>query len=273
MSTRMRDAMGQRFKELRHEPTEKRVRAVLGDETIVDTTDAVLVWEPRRITPTYAVPAADLRASVTPAGPVTPGGPGLLHPGIPFSVHSTPGAAVSISAGGVERPEAGFRPDDPDLRDYVVLDFDAMDQWLEEDEELHGHPRDPYHRVDARASSRHVRIEDGGVLLAETTRPVLVFETNLPVRFYLPREDVVADLTPSDQLTYCPYKGQASYWSTASRPNVVWSYQQPLPDARPIAGLVAFWDDVLDVSVDGKLRERPGGAIVRSMREEFGVES
>ncbi|MEV0715416.1 DUF427 domain-containing protein, partial [Asanoa sp. NPDC050611] len=83
----------------------------------------------------------------------------------------------------------------------------------------------------------------------------------------------VADLTPSDQLTYCPYKGQASYWSTESRPNVVWSYQRPLPDAGPIAGLVAFYDDILDVTVDGKLRDRPGGAIVRSLREEFGVES
>ncbi len=271
MSTRMRDAMGQRFKELRHEPTEKRVRATLGGETIVDTTDAVLVWEPRRIVPTYAVPATDLRAELTSAGEVTAGGPGFLHPGIPFTVHSTDGSALTISAGGQTRAEAGFRPDDPELRDYVVLDFDAMDQWFEEDEEIHAHPRDPYHRVDARASSRRVRIEDGGTLLAETTRAVLVFETSLPVRFYLPREDVVAELTPSDQVSYCPYKGQASYWSTGERSNVVWSYLDPLPDANPIAGLVAFYDDLLDVTVDGKLRDRPGGAAVRSLREEFGV--
>jgi uncharacterized protein (DUF427 family) len=273
MSMRMRDAMGRLFKELRHEPTEKRVRAVLGGETIVDTTDAVLVWEPRRIVPTYAVPAADLRAELTDAGEVTPGGPGLLHPGIPFTTHSTAGAAIDVAFGGERRAGAGFRPADPDLRDHVLLDFDAMDQWFEEDEEVHGHPRDPYHRVDSRTSTRHVRIEDGGVLLAETSRPTLVFETNLPVRFYLPMEDVVADLTPSDQVTYCPYKGQASYWSTEGRPNVVWSYERPLPDAGPIAGLVSFYDDILDVTVDGKLRDRPGGAIVRSLREEFGVES
>ncbi|HTF12594.1 MAG TPA: DUF427 domain-containing protein [Asanoa sp.] len=271
MSTRMRDAMGQRFKELRHEPTEKRVRATLGGQTIVDTTNAVLVWEPRRIVPTYAVPAADLRAALSSAGSIEPGGPGFLHPGIPFSVHSTAGEALDVSAGGQTRDQAAFRPADADLRDYVVLDFDAMDQWFEEDEQVHAHPRDPYHRVDARASSRQVRIEDGGTLLAETTRPVLVFETNLPVRFYLPREDVVAELTPSDQLSYCPYKGQASYWSTDARANVVWSYPEPLPDAAELAGLVAFYDDLLDVTVDGKLRDRPGGAVVRSLRGEFGV--
>ncbi|GIF76568.1 DUF427 domain-containing protein [Asanoa siamensis] len=273
MSTRMRDAMGQQFKALRHEPTEKRVRAVLGGVTVVDTTDAVLVWEPRRIVPTYAVPLADVRADLTPAGDVTAGGPGFLHPGIPFTVHSTDGEALTVSASGDVRAEAAFRPADADLHDHVLLDFDAMDHWFEEDEEIHGHPRDPYHRVDARASSRHVRIEDGGVLLAETSRPVLVYETNLPVRFYLPREDVVADLTDSDQVTYCPYKGQASYWSTSERSNVVWSYQRPLPDALPIKGLVAFYDDILDVTVDGKLRDRPGGAVVRSMREEFNVDS
>jgi uncharacterized protein (DUF427 family) len=271
MSTRMRDAMGQHFKELRHEPTEKRVRATLGGQTIVDTTDAVLVWEPRRIVPTYAVPAADLRAELSSAGDVPPGGPGFLHPGIPFSVHSTAGEAFDVSAGGQTRERAAFRPADADLRDHVVLDFDALDQWFEEDEQIHAHPRDPYHRVDARASSRHVRIEDGGKLLADTIRPVLVFETNLPARFYLPREDVVAELTPSDQVSYCPYKGQASYWSTDDRANVVWSYQDPLPDAAGIGGLVAFYDDLLDVTVDGKLRDRPGGAVVRSLREEFGV--
>ncbi|GIF66436.1 hypothetical protein Ais01nite_44710 [Asanoa ishikariensis] len=270
MSTRMRDAMAQRFKELRHEPTEKRVRVALGGETIVDTTDAVLVWEPRRIVPTYAVPVADLRASTTAGDEVMPGGPGFLHPGIPFSVHSTAGQPLSISGGGQSRPDAGFRPADPELSDYVVLDFDAFD-WFEEDERIHAHPRDPYHRVDARASSRRIRIEDGGTLLAETSRAVLVFETNLPVRFYLPREDVVAALTASDQVSYCPYKGEASYWSTDSRSNVVWSYQAPLPDAMPIAGLVAFYDDLLDVTVDGKLRDRPGGAVVRSLRDEFGV--
>jgi uncharacterized protein (DUF427 family) len=267
----MQDLLARARRELRHEPIEKRVRANLGAETIVDSTRAMLVWEPRRVVPSYAVPAEDIRAELS-AAPATKGqAAGVLHPGIPFSVHTAAGEPVSID----DRVGAGFRVADEDLAGYVVLDIAAFDDWYEEDERIVGHPRDPFHRVDVRESARPVRIEVDGDVVAETARARLLFETSLPVRFYLPREDVRVDLHASARRTYCPYKGEASYWSVDAgrrrRADLGWSYEQPLPDAVAITGLVAFWDERVDVFLDGERRERPGGAIAEALREEFGV--
>jgi uncharacterized protein (DUF427 family) len=111
--------------------------------------------------------------------------------------------------------------------------------------------------------------------VADTTRARLLCETSLPLRFYLPREDVRVELHPSSQRTYCPYKGHASYWSVDAGgrrcEDLGWSYEQPLPDAVAMTGLVAFWDERVDVFLDGERRERPGGAIAEALREEFGV--
>src|SRR4051794_41086811 len=248
MSTRASDAMARTREELRYEPTEKRIRALLGDETVVDSVRALLVWEPRRVVPAYAVPAEDVRGELVPAPPAPPGpNRPVLHPGIPFAEHSTPGEPASVRAGGQTREGAAFRLADADLKEYVVLDTRAFDAWYEEDEPVRSHPRDPFHRVDVRQSSRHVRIELGGQVLAESTRPRLLFETNLPTRFYLPREDLTTQAQPSERQTYCPYKGEASYWSFEvdgrRRPDLAWSYAEPLPDAVAIAGLVAFFDE------------------------------
>ena len=250
MSILLHRAMRQQLGDLRYETTQKRVRAVSGDATVADSTRALLVWEPRRVVPSYAVPVEDLRAELVPVeGRQAGETPPFLHPGIPFAEHSTPGQSFTLRVGGRDLESAGFRPDDPDLRDHVVLDFSAFDAWYEEDVRLVGHPRDPYHRVDARPSSRHVRIELDGVVLAETDRPTLVFETNLPVRYYLPREDVKVELRPSETHTVCAYKGVASYWSVGEHADLVWGYEQPLEEARELAGLVAFYDDKVNVEV------------------------
>jgi uncharacterized protein (DUF427 family) len=266
----MQEVLGRGRDELRHEPIEKRVRASLGGEPVVDSTRAVLVWEPRRIVPAFAVPAEDVRAELS-AAPESKGDvPGLLHPGIPFAVHTADGRPVSVAG----RPGAGFRLADPDLEGYVVLDFDAFD-WREEDEPIAGHPRDPFHRVDVRRSSRRVRIELDGEVIAETTRARMLFETGLPARFYMPKEDVRYELHESDRRSYCPYKGEASYWSVDAggrrREGLGGSYEHPLPDATVIAGMVAFWNEVVDVSLDGEPRERPSGLFAQVLREEFGV--
>src|SRR5919106_511113 len=189
MSTRMHDLIARARRDLRHEPVEPRVRANLGADPIADSTRAMLVWEPRRICPSYAVPEEDIAAAVSVAPPTSGHVPGLLHPRIPFGVHTAAGEPVSIAG----RAGAGFRLADDDLDGYVVLDFDAFD-WYEEDEPIAGHPRDPYHRVDVRVSARPVRIEVDGEVVAETTRARLLFETSLPMRFYVPREDVRAEL-------------------------------------------------------------------------------
>jgi len=270
----MRDLLTGGFGQLRYEPTAKRIRAVLGGGTVVDTTGALLVWEPRRIVPSYAVPGDDVTAELVPASAAAAGaadgigalmpelsGRPVLDPSVPFVVHTAEGRAVDLSAGGQNRPGAGFYPADSDLAGYVVLDFGAFDAWYEEDELNVAHPRDPFHRVDVLPSSRHVRVELDGHLLAESARPMLLFETMLPTRYYLPHDDIRAELTPSGTRTYCAYKGQASYWSAAAGdrvvPDVAWTYQQPQHDAARVRGLIAFFNERLDVIVDGERLERP----------------
>jgi uncharacterized protein (DUF427 family) len=190
----MRQALWQGIGELRYEPTEKRVRAVLVGVTFVDSTRAVLVWEPRRVVPSYAVPRNDLQAQLKPvAGQVADDRP-ILDPRVPFAAHSTAGTSFDVVIPHRTLHAAAFAPDDPALDGHVVLDFEAFDTWYEEDDALVAHPRDPYHRVDVRQSSRHVRIELDGRVLAESSSPSLVFETNLPTRFYLPHQDVRVEL-------------------------------------------------------------------------------
>jgi uncharacterized protein (DUF427 family) len=250
--------------ELRYEPTGKRIRALVDGGTVVDTTGAVIVWEPLRVVPTYAVPVADVRGELV-AAPVedVPRRPERLREGLPtvltpstaFGAHTTPGEPLTVRASGGERVGAAFRPADPDLAGFVLLDFDAFD-WLEEDDEIVSHPRDPFHRVDIRHSSRHVRVERDGQVLAESSRPVLVFETSLPMRSYLPRDDVRLDLlAPSSTRTACAYKGVASYLARGGT-DLAWSYEVPLPDAGELAGLVCFFDERVDVTVDGVKRPR-----------------
>jgi uncharacterized protein (DUF427 family) len=264
--------MMRRLQELRHEPTEKRVRAMVGDHTVVDSRRAMLVWEPRRVVPEYAVPIEDVRGELVAAdGDLPVSEAPILHPGIPFAVHSTDGEALDLRVGGEPRSAAAFRPADEDLAGYVVLGFKGLDRWFEEDEPVVSHPRDPYHRVDTRRSSRSIRIELDGRVLAESTRPTLVFETSLPTRFYLPREDIQADLEPSDKLTYCPYKGKASYWSVDGHSDIAWTYADPLPDAVALRGLIAFYDDRVDVVLDGERRERPRTPFARALLDEAGA--
>ncbi len=246
-----------------YEPSDKRVRVVLGDRTIVDTTRAVLVWEPRRIVPSYAVPVDEVQAELLPAADGSPASApsaadqDVLHPGIAFRVHTLEGESLTVRAGQATADAAAFRPVEPALADYVILDFFAFDAWYEEDERIVGHPRDPFHRIDILHSSRRVRVELDGRVLAESSRPYLLFETNLPVRFYLPPEDVRTDvLQRSLTRTYCAYKGEASYWSLDGV-DVAWSYEHPLRDAAEVAGRIAFFNERADFAVDGQRLSRP----------------
>lgn len=271
MATLVSRALMQGLTDLRYEPTSKRVRAVASGQTVVDSRRAVIVWEPKRIVPSYAVPDSDVTADLVPAQvtdadehPVRIGadGPPVLDPRTSFAVHSCDGDPLTLQAEGVALVGAAFRPADPDLAGYVVLDFDAFDQWLEEDEPIVSHVRDPFKRIDIRRSSSRVQIEVGGVTVADSTAPLLLFETTLGPRFYLPREDVRMDLlTPSPTRTTCAYKGEASYFSVEVNgqvhPDVAWTYADPLSDARDVKDLIAFFDEHVDVRLDGVLRERP----------------
>jgi uncharacterized protein (DUF427 family) len=154
----------------------------------------------------------------------------------------------------------------------IAFYWDRIDRWLEEDEEIHVHPRDPYHRIDVLDSSRHVRISLDGELLAESTRPTALFESNLPPRWYLPRDDVVAELEPTDTVTRCGYKGQASYYavrlgSGETVRDLVWTYEDPLEESVRIKDLLCFFNERVDIELDGEPEERPVSAWSRGVKE------
>lgn len=260
------------FGELRYEPTTKRVRVRSGGRLVADTRHPVLVWEPKRIVPSYAVPAGDLLADLKRADPdvdaeenpeqVERGGPPVLSPSTPFAVHSCEGEPLTLVADGIEFAGAGFRPADPDLVGYVVLDFYAFDEWLEEDEPIVAHPRDPFKRIDVRASSDRIVLELDGVVLADSTRAKILFETHLPARYYLPREDVRTELLRESEFrSRCAYKGVARYWSIELPGTTVtdacWTYEQPLSDAVDVRDMVAFFNELVDVTRAGVREERP----------------
>jgi uncharacterized protein (DUF427 family) len=238
---------------VRVEHGHKRVRAYLGGELVADTATPLLVWE-KPYYPTYYFPLADVRTK-------------LLEPD-GGSVHSPSrgdAAAFTVRAGDKEAAGAALRYETSpfeELRDAIRLEWDAMDAWFEEDEEVFTHPRDPHKRVDILRSSRHVRVEVDGVTVAESGNPTLLFETGLPVRYYLPKTHVRMDLlVESDKESHCPYKGQAEWWSVRAgdtvHPDLAWSYRTPLPESQKVTGLVAFYDEKVDVYVDGVLQERP----------------
>ena len=145
----------------------------------------------------------------------------------------------------------------------VRFDWNALDAWFEEDEEVFVHPRNPYTRVDALRSTRRVRIELDGALLAESSSPVMVFETGLPTRYYLNRTEVnFSHLVPTETVTACPYKGWTSgYWTVrvgdATYPDLAWAYDFPTRQVLPIAGMIAFYNEKVDITVDGEHLPRP----------------
>ncbi len=252
MATRISTSLQSLAHELRYEPTSKRIRALLGDQSVLDSRSAVVLWEPRRVVPCYAVPANDVVGVLSPAVPPAPGAgsPSMLHPGIPFSRHSSPGKGLDVSAGGRSAEGAAFELEDPELAGYVAFDPAAFN-WFEEDDAVQSHPRDPFHRVDIRHSSRRILVGNGGMVLARSTAPVMVFETGMAERIYVPAADVNWDqLIPTDTETLCPYKGTASYWRLAggAGEDVAWSYQEPLPPAAEITGMVCFYNNLVDVT-------------------------
>jgi uncharacterized protein (DUF427 family) len=238
---------------VRVEQGAKRVRAYLGGELVADTTRPLLVWE-KPYYPAYYFPAADVRTELLEA-----------EGGVAHSPSRGDGHTFTVVAGGKEAAGAALRYEQSpfeELRDAIRLDWHSMDAWFEEDEQVFTHPRDPYTRVDILPSSRHVRIEVDGLTLAETSRPTLLFETGLPVRYYLPKTHVRMDLlTPTDTESHCPYKGQAEWWSVrvgdTLHADLAWSYRTTLPESQKIAGLIAFYDEKVDVFIDGMQQTQP----------------
>jgi uncharacterized protein (DUF427 family) len=238
---------------LRTEQGAKRVRAYVDGVAIFDTVRPLLVWEIPYY-PAYYVPVEDVRTD-------------LLVPTERIEHSPSRGDAryFTVKAGSEERVDAAWRyVDSPieELRDHLRFEWGAMDGWFEEDEEVYVHPRDPHSRVDILASSRSVRVELDGVVLAESTHARVLHETGLPPRWYLPKVDVHMELlVKTDSATHCPYKGQAEYWSARIGDRVeddlAWSYRSPLPESQKVAGMIAFYNERVDLVVDGVRQERP----------------
>jgi uncharacterized protein (DUF427 family) len=235
------------------EPVARRVRAMLGGRVVLDTTHALYLWE-WPFYPQFQIPVED----------VDPGA--LVDEGHSHRVSRGKVARVGLKVGSEERPGAGrhyLESDVDGLVGTIRFDWEALDAWFEEDEQVFVHPRSPYVRVDALRSTRTVRVELEGIVLAASSAPVMVFETGLPTRCYLDRSCVdFTHLQASDTVTACPYKGRtSSYWSVSTgdalHADLAWSYDFPTRQLLPIAGLIAFYDEKVDVFIDGEPQARP----------------
>lgn len=244
---------------VRTERSDKWVRAFVGDTTVVDSRAPLLFWEEAFPVPGYAFAKVDVRTDLlSPARGEPPREPRFFLPKGPVSQW------FDLQAGGRLISHAAWARDDPELQDLVVFSWQPglIDRWLEEEEEVGGHPRDPHKRVEALASTRHIMVALDGVVLADSSAPVLLFETDLPTRYYLPREDVHFEaLSPSRNRSQCPYKGEADhYWDfagPATAKNIAWSYTAPFPAVKKVAGRVAFYNELVDITVDGIIQQRP----------------
>lgn len=233
------------------EDSPRRIRARLGGETVLDSRHAKLLHEHGHL-PVYYFPEREVRMDLL--------APSEKRTHCP---HKGDARYWTVHAGGKVAVDAVWSypeplPHAPPLAGYYAVYWNTMDEWFEEDEPAIVHARDPYHRVDVLPTSRHVRVSVDGVVVADSTRPLALFETGLPTRWYFPPDDVRLDLlTATDTRTGCAYKGFASYWSVGAEDDVVWSYPEPRPEAERIRDQLAFFDERVDVEVDGELQERP----------------
>jgi uncharacterized protein (DUF427 family) len=245
----------ERVRRFRFEPSPRRVRAVFANVTIADSRRVMLLHESKHL-PSYYFPAEDIRTD-------------LLLPTERRTHSPMMGEASywSVQVGDRVAENAAWRyesplPDGPDIKDYMAFYWNLMDAWYEEDDEVFVHPRDPYHRVDVLHSSRQVRVVMAGETVAETRRPRLLFETGLPTRYYIPKQDVHMELLEStEKTTACPYKGKATYWTvrvgnTVAK-DIAWSYPFPIPECAKIENLIAFFNERTDIYVDGELIPKP----------------
>jgi uncharacterized protein (DUF427 family) len=240
------------------EPVPRRIRATLGARTVVDTTRAVYLWEWPAY-PQFYIPLADVAADA------------LVDENHTQKLSRGTARMYGLRVGDIHQGDiyrsGAVRVYCADaiagLDGMARFEWDALDAWFEEDEEVFVHPRNPYARVDALRSTRRVRVELDGVVLAESSSPVMVFETGLPTRYYLNRTEInFAALVETDTQTACPYKGRTSqYWSVATPAAVyadlAWSYGFPTRQLLPIAGLIAFYNEKVDIVLDGRPLQRP----------------
>ena len=237
------------------DPVPQRLRGFLAGEAVFDTVGAKLLYETAHL-PVYYVPEEDLRHELLESSD--------KHTRCP---HKGEASYRSLRVGDRFEPDAVWTYPEPIapaafLVGHAAFYWKKLDEWFVEDEQVFGHPRDPYHRIDTYRTSRPVRVSVDGETLAESTQGVALFESGLPPRFYLPAKDVRMDLLePSEKKTRCAYKGVASYWHVrvgdTLHEDLAWTYEEPDDDGRAIRGLICFFNERVDLEVDGQAQERP----------------
>jgi uncharacterized protein (DUF427 family) len=242
------------------DPVPQRIRGLVGGETVVDSPSAKLLHATGHL-PVYYFPEEDVRRD-------------LLVESDKRTMCPYKGEARyrSLQVGDRTIVDAVWyypEPVDeaPFLAGHMAFYWDEVDEWFAEDEQLFGHPRDPYSRIDVYPTSRRVRILLDGVAIAESTRAKALFESNLPVRWYLPADDMRLDvLEASKTQTRCAYKGLASYWHVRvgddRHDDLAWTYPEPQHDAEPVRDLIAFFNERVDIELDGERQERPPNLLV-----------
>jgi len=238
------------------EPSERHVRGTIGTVTLVDSHSPVLVWEPGQAVPGYVFPREDVRVDLLRPAPA---------PG--HDRHQRVGRWYDVEVDETRYPALAFEYDVEGLEGFIGIDWfrraePGVEHWYEEAEEIFRHPRDPYKRVDPLPSDRHVEVFVDGIKIADTRGSVLLFETRLPIRYYIPPEDVdFTHLTETELSSTCPYKGDARYWSVQTperlRENIVWSYPDPVRAAEAIKDHLAVYNEVVDIVVDDVPLSRP----------------
>ncbi len=230
-------------------PGYKWIRGLLNGQAVVDSRDFLYVWE-IPYWPWWFFRREDIAGDLAETTATASG---------------LPDGAVALDlscAGETLTGAARTYPGHPVLADWVAIDFEALDRWFEEDIEVFVHPRSPYTRIDALASSRHVVVSLNGVELANSHKPTVLFETGVPARFYLPMTDVRLDLlTENSHHASCPYKGASVSFDAQVGADVVrdvaWTYVLPRPESTPIAGQICFYNEVVDIDIDGERQSRP----------------
>lgn len=237
------------------EPVPYRLRGFFAGESVFDTLGAKLLYETAHL-PVYYVPEQNLRHDLLESSDRRTRCP-----------HKGEASYRSLRVGDRFEPEAVWTYREPIapaafLAGHAAFYWGKLDEWFVEDEQVLGHPRDPYHRIDTFRMSRPVRVSVDGETVAESTRTVALFESGLPARFYLPAEDVRTDLLePSETKTRCAYKGVATYWHVrvghTLREDLAWTYAEPERDGAAVRGLICFFNERVDLEVDGNAQERP----------------
>jgi len=239
------------------EPLRRRMRVRFGGAWIADSEHAVLLHEPGRYPVAY-FPLSDITA-------------GALEPSEHTTRHRDLGTTswYTVRAGEDSTPRAAWEHTDlpgyaAELKGRVAFAWRAMDAFYEEDERIVGHAADAYHRIDIRQASRHLTVRQGDRGIADTTRPLVLYESGFAPRWYVPRADAdESALVPAQGQTFCPYKGLCSYYDVAGTRRAAWSYEDAWPEVRRISGMLSFEPDEVELYLDGtRLRLEPGQSVI-----------